>query len=71
MTALFLTNLALLYLVEVCDNNNQCIIAWYNGYNKHIVSGPQALQNSVSPVGRFVPTSSTTWSITFDQAVSC
>ena len=41
------------------------IIAWQNA-----VTGPVALSSSVSPVGRFSPTASTIWSISFDQRVS-
>ncbi len=34
-----------------------------------LVTGPSALQGSLSPVGTFVSTRSTVWSITYDQAV--
>ena len=34
------------------------------------VGGPRVLLNSISPTGLFTPTPSTTWTMTFDQAVS-
>ena len=44
-----------------------CIIIFVTA---NLVGGPRVLPNSISPTGLFSPTPSTTWTMTFDQAVS-
>ena len=63
-------NLASPWLVEVSALQLCNYETVLHGTLQHVVTGPTALSDSVSPIDRFTPTASTIWNITFDQAVS-